>query len=213
LKTMNRTENSEDNFAGAGLEYLERINSCFNENNLNAIEGLAKDLLKAWIEGRRLYICGNGGSAANALHIANDLHYGIGASGESERIVGLRVEALPANIGIVSCLANDIGYENIYAHQIEAKGAEGDILIALSGSGNSENIVRAIKTAKRIGIKSYAILGYSGGKCKHIADIPIHFMIDDMQVAEDTQMIVGHIVMQWLAKNKHRKIAKNNKEF
>ena len=81
---------------------------------------------------RNVYICGNGGSAANAIHIANDFHYGIGACGPGSKLPGLRIEALPSNTGVITCLANDTGYENIYAHQLEVKSQKDDILIVLS---------------------------------------------------------------------------------
>jgi len=182
--------------------YLNKLNSCFSEKIIDQVEFLAKDLLAAWVEGRHVYICGNGGSAANAMHLANDFHYGIGACGPGPKLPGLRVEALPANPGLITCLANDTGYENIYSHQIEVKGRPGDLLIVLSGSGNSGNVVKAIETSKSMGLSSYAILAFSGGKCLDLVDAPIHFQIDDMQIAEDTQLIVGHLCMQWL--NSHK---------
>jgi len=153
-----------------------------------------------------VYICGNGGSAANAMHMANDFHYGIGACGQGPKLPGLRVEALPANAGLITCLANDTGYENIYSHQLEVKGRPGDLLIVLSGSGNSANVVKALETSKTIGLRSYAILAFSGGRCRELADVPIHFQIDDMQIAEDTQLVVGHLCMQWLSSNKPERI-------
>ena len=73
------------------------------------------------------------------------------------------------------------------------------MLIALSGSGNSSNIVRTIEQAKGMGVKSYAVLGFSGGKCKELADVAIHFPVNDMQLSEDLQLVVGHMLMQWLA--------------
>ena len=121
-------------FTNSAFSYLERLLGCFNKTNLEAVENLANELRQAWINGRNVYICGNGGSAANAIHIANDFHYGIGACGPGAKLPGLRIEALPANTGIITCLANDTGYENIYAHQLETKSRKGDILIALSGS-------------------------------------------------------------------------------
>ena len=191
-----------NNFGHDAFLYLERIQECFTEKNLEAAENLASDLHRAWIDGRNVYICGNGGSAANAIHIANDLHYGIGGCGAGKKLPGLRIEALPANTGVITCLANDTGYENIYSHQIEVKCRKGDILIALSGSGNSSNIIKALETAKEKGVKTYAILAFKGGKCIKIADSAIHFEVDDMQIAEDTQLIVGHLCMQWLNRNK-----------
>ena len=198
-KTTTETSNA---FEKSTFSYLERLQQSFNKINILAIETLSKELRQAWIDGRNVYICGNGGSAANAIHIANDLHYGIGACGEGAKLPGLRIEALSANTGVITCLANDTGYENIYAHQLKVKGKRGDILIALSGSGNSPNIIKALETANQIGIQTFAIVAFSGGKCNKIAKNPIHFKINDMQIAEDTQLVVGHLCMQWL--NSHK---------
>ena len=107
-----------------------------------------------------------------------------------------------SNQGIVTCLANDIGYENIFSHQLQVKAAADDILIVLSGSGNSKNILKALRTAKQLKMKSVAILAFDGGESLSLADVSIHFSINDMQIAEDTQLIVGHICMQWLSRNK-----------
>ena len=190
------------NFSQKTETYLHILQASFEPEIVERIEQLSNALLQAWVHGNQVFICGNGGSAANALHIANDFHYGIGACGAPPKLPGLRVEALPANTGIITCLANDTGYENIYSHQLEVKSRPGDLLIALSGSGNSPNIVNALKTAKKLSLKSFAILAFSGGKSKDIADISIHFPVNDMQIAEDTQLIVGHLCMQWLNSNK-----------
>ena len=189
-------------FKNEAQNYINRLNSIFKEENIELIEVLGKEILRAWKDNHNVYICGNGGSGANAIHIANDLIYGIGACGEGKKIPGLQVEALTANPAIITCLANDTGYENIFSYQLKVKGNSGDLLIALSGSGNSENIIKALETAKELGMKSFAILAFSGGKCLNLADISIHFPINDMQIAEDTQLIIGHICMQWLTKNK-----------
>ena len=189
-------------FTKSAFTYLKQLQGCFNTTNLEAVEKLAHELYKAWVDGRNVYICGNGGSAANAIHIANDLHYGIGACGGGKKLPGLRVEALSSNSGIITCLANDTGYENIYSHQLEVKSKRNDLLIALSGSGNSSNIIKALTTANQIGVETFAILAFDGGLCKEIAKTSIHFQINDMQIAEDTQLVVGHLCMQWL--NSHK---------
>jgi len=197
-------------FVAESRAYLKKLNSCFTDENLEIVRTLAADLQQVWIEKRQVFICGNGGSAANALHLANDLHYGIGACGPEPKIPGLRVEALSANTGIITCLANDTGYDNIYSHQLEVKARPGDLLIVLSGSGNSINVVKAIEIASQLGLRSYAIVAFDGGLCKDKVDHTIHFPINDMQVAEDTQMVVGHICMQWLTANKPSKHHKFN---
>lgn len=164
---------------------------------MRLVPSLGAGLHEAWARKSSIYLCGNGGSAGNAIHLANDLLYGVGL----QYGVGMRVEALSANPAVLTCLANDIGYDKIYSEQLRVKANPGDLLIALSGSGNSPNVVAALEMGNALGMKTYAVLGYSGGKCKKLAQFPIHFDIDDMQIAEDLQLIVGHMCMQWLSEN------------
>jgi D-sedoheptulose 7-phosphate isomerase len=192
----------DSSFKSKAWDYLSNLQSCFGDEQIKGIEKLASDLLQAWTNKNQVFICGNGGSAANALHLANDFHYGIGACGPEPKLPGIKVEALAGNQGIITCLANDTGYENIYSHQLKVKANPSDLLIVLSGSGNSKNVVNAILTANKIGMKSYSIVAFTGGKCKELADKSIHFKINDMQIAEDTQLIVGHLCMQWLSNHK-----------
>jgi D-sedoheptulose 7-phosphate isomerase len=193
---------SQTSFALQAQSYLQRLQGCFSAENFDAVESLAQALRQAWVDGRQVFICGNGGSAANALHMANDLHYGIGACGPSPKLPGLRVEALPANSSVITCLANDTGYDNIYAHQLDVKARAQDVLIVLSGSGNSANVIRALETATNLSMTSFSIVAFTGGRCRELADVAIHFAVDDMQIAEDTQLVVGHLCMQWLNANK-----------
>lgn len=186
-------------FINHSASYTKRLNAVMSAFDWTPVELLAHDLLDAWKEGRQLFICGNGGSAGNAIHIANDFLYGISKVEGS----ALRVHALPSNSAVLTCLANDTGYDNIYAHQLSVMANSGDILLVLSGSGNSANIVKAVETAKNYGVKTYGILGYSGGKTKDMVDVPIHFEIDDMQISEDLQIITAHMIMQWLYENRN----------
>ncbi len=178
--------------------YQSRLHKVLAEFNWDPVIELGEWLWDCWCEKRKVFICGNGGSAANACHLANDFIYGI----DLPNGYGLMVEALPANTAILSCLANDTGYDNVFAQQLKVKATKGDVLIVLSGSGNSANVVNAIETANSMGMQSAAIVGFQGGRCKDIAHLPIHFEIDDMQISEDTQVMVGHMLMQWLAKRK-----------
>ena len=93
------------------------------------------------------------------------------------------------------------GMTAIFSEQLKTLGQPGDSLLVFSGSGNSPNVVEAIKTAKALGITCYAIVGFSGGKCKELADHFIHIELDDMQISEDFQCIIGHMLMQWLHQN------------
>jgi D-sedoheptulose 7-phosphate isomerase len=179
-------------------DYSSRLQAILGMTDWSRVEQLAKDLLDCWKTGHQVFLCGNGGSAANAMHIANDLLYGI-ARGHGP---GLRTQALPANASVLTCLANDEGYDDIFSLQLAALAQAGDILIVLSGSGNSPNVLKALEQAKRIGMRSFAILGYAGGKAKAMSDVPIHFAVDDMQISEDLQLIVAHMVMQWLCRHR-----------
>ncbi|MBF0614007.1 MAG: SIS domain-containing protein [Magnetococcales bacterium] len=176
------------------VNYASRLNDVLAKTDWTEIMQLAADMQACWNDKRQLFICGNGGSAGNAIHLANDFLYGIAKSAGK----GLKVHALSANPSVITCLANDIGYDRIYADQLSVLANAGDLLVVLSGSGNSPNIVAVLEQAKKMNVKSYAILGYTGGRCKMLADVPIHFNVDDMQISEDLQMIVGHMLMQWL---------------
>ena len=189
---MNDKENSA--FQAFAASYFERLLEATGQLPLETVKKLADTLLSCWKDGRQVFIFGNGGSAGNAMHLANDLIYGISKTFGS----GLRITALPANGSVTTCLANDEGYESIFSYQLAVLAQPGDIAIALSGSGNSQNVIKALEHCKASGIESYAILGYSGGKSRALADHPIHVAIDDMQISEDLQMTVGHLLMQWL---------------
>ena len=174
--------------------YAERLRAVLQSSDWAGVACLADSLMDCWRDRRQVFLCGNGGSAGNAMHLANDFLYGISKQFGS----GLRVTALPANSSVLTCLANDIDYQSIYSMQLAVLASRGDVLIALSGSGNSPNILKAIDQGKTMGMKTFAVLGYSGGKAKGMADVAIHFPVDDMQIAEDLQLVVGHMVMQWL---------------
>ena len=171
--------------------YQISLTNAWNKINWDLVKILSDDLKSLWKSGKQVFICGNGGSATNANHLANDFLYGI----SPENGKGMKVHSLTANVAVNSCLANDTGYENIFSKQLIALADTNDVLIVFSGSGNSPNVVEAIRMAKTLGMKTHAIIGFDGGKCKELADNPIHIPIDNMQVAEDFQMMIGHIIM------------------
>jgi D-sedoheptulose 7-phosphate isomerase len=179
-------------------DYSARLQMVLRSTDWRSVGQLADALRQCWQHGRQVFLCGNGGSAANAVHLANDLLYGVAPSFGG----GLRVHALPANMAVLTCLANDVGYDEVFSLQLAVQAHADDVLIVLSGSGNSPNIIKAIEAARKIGMRSFAVLGYSGGEAKALVDVPIHFAIDDMQISEDLQLIVGHMVMQRLCKQK-----------
>lgn len=187
---------------GMFAAYAKRLSDTLTGYSWEQVAELADDMLDAWKTGKQVFFCGNGGSAGNAIHLANDFVYALGKTPGS----GIRAHALPANPAVLTCLANDEGYDQIYSIQLGVMARPDDILICFSGSGNSPNILNALEEGKRIGMKSYAVLGFSGGKAKAMADRPIHFAIDDMQIAEDAQLVIGHMLMQYLWTKRHEVI-------
>ena len=178
-------------------DYASRLQDVLASSDWSGVAQLAQKMRECWATGRQVFFCGNGGSAGNAIHLANDFLYGIAKRTGG----GMKVQALSANPAVITCLANDVGYDHIYSEQLAVLGKSGDLLVVLSGSGNSPNILRVLEQAKTMSVKSCAILGYTGGRCKSLADFSIHFPMDDMQIAEDMQLVVGHMLMKWLYQN------------
>jgi D-sedoheptulose 7-phosphate isomerase len=189
---------TESGFQSFSKDYLSRLKRALDLIPAEPLEALAHALMTAWKNKKQVFIFGNGGSAGNAIHLANDFLYGI------SRQLGhaLRVTALPANSAVITCLANDEGYDGIFFRQLAVLAEPGDVAIAFSGSGNSPNILRALEHCATNNIKSFAVLGYSGGKAKDLASHAIHVPVDDMQISEDLQLVVGHLMMQWLYNNR-----------
>ena len=185
---------SDVDFQAFSKDYLSRLKHALDLIPAEPLEALAHALMTAWQQRRQVFIFGNGGSAGNAIHLANDFLYGI----SKQLGHALRVTALPANSAVITCLANDEGYDGIFFRQLAVLADPGDVAIAFSGSGNSPNILRALEYCKANGIESFAVLGYSGGKAKSLASHAIHVPVDDMQISEDLQLVVGHLMMQWL---------------
>lgn len=157
-------------------------------------ENVVKILKKAKNRKRAVYLCGNGGSAANANHFATDLLFGLNKNLGSS----WRVFALSSNPSLLTCLGNDIGYEKIFSKQLESCGRAFDLLIVYSGSGNSANILNALKTARKLKMRSIAFVGFEGGKAKKLADFCLHFPVHDMQISEDLHMITSHLLLRLL---------------
>lgn len=179
-------------------DYLATSARALQQIDLAAVQRLALAMRRVWAAGGQVLMCGNGGSAANAIHLCNDLIYGVSPMGGN----GIRALALTANPSVVTCLANDVSYDQIFAYQVAVQGRAGDLLVVFSGSGNSPNVVNALVEARKRGLMTASILGFTGGKCLALSDIAIHVAVEDMQVAEDCQQLIGHMVARWLAENR-----------
>jgi D-sedoheptulose 7-phosphate isomerase len=176
-------------------EYLERVRGLLDALPAQA-ERFVDVLFEAFERGSTVFLAGNGGSAANASHFGQDLAKGTLASMEARR--RFRVVPLTDNIGFITALANDEGYEAIFEQQLRNLARPGDLLVAISGSGNSPNVLRAVSYARSIGMKTIGVTGFDGGKLKQIADEGVHIPVDDMGMTEALHSVVFHLAMSQL---------------
>ena len=176
-------------------EYLDTLAKLLPELPEQA-DRFIDSLYEAFEKGQRVFIAGNGGSAANASHFGQDLAKGTLASMEQTR--RFKIIPLTDNIGFITALANDEGYDAIFEQQMRNHAEPGDVLVAISGSGNSPNILRAVDYAKSIDMKTIGVTGYDGGKLREVADESVHVPIWDMGMAEALHGVVFHLAMAQL---------------
>ena len=175
-------------------EYIDRLEQGLREINPVAIERVVETLENARQKRRTIFIIGNGGSAATASHMANDLQK-LASQGKS---LAYRAIALTDNVPLITAWANDADYKEVFTRQLEALAQEGDILIVITGSGNSKNIVHAVKWAKATGLKTIAFLGFDGGVVKEVTDHTLLFAEDHYGRVEDAHMILEHMITNYL---------------
>ena len=185
---------------GAKLEvapYLARLNQEIERLDQAALRRWADLIYAAWEQGKFVYIIGNGGSACNASHMAEDL--GKSSLRESdlkdESKKRLKVLSLTDNVGWLLAVGNDVGYDQIFVQQLMNYGSAGDVLIAISGSGNSPNVLAAVDWANRHGLKTFGLTGYRGGKLKAMQQDGLYVELDDMGMVESIHLAVFHWVL------------------
>ena len=180
------------------MNYKEKIGQYF-EMVIDALRDIDQDELIRSIEiiestiqnNKTIYVIGNGGSASTASHIKRDLSNTVGY------LKGMRVNVscLSDNIATITAIANDYSYDLIYKKQLEGRINQGDLVIAVSGSGNSQNIIKAADYAKSVRANIVAMTGYDGGKLKGLAGFNLHVPIDNMQISEDVHLIFNHLII------------------
>jgi len=175
-------------------EYISRLEQGLRSIDPAAIGEVVKVLERARVEQRTLFIIGNGGSAATASHMANDLQK-LASQGKTP---AFRAIALTDNVPLITAWGNDEDYTAVFVRQLEALAHPGDVLIAITGSGNSPNIVRAMEWAKDAGLETIALLGFDGGKARSIADHVLLFAEDHYGRIEDAHMILEHMIANYL---------------
>ena len=184
-----------DDAAEFARRYLQYLNDVLQAIDPEAIARFVKTLLEARARDAVVYFIGNGGSAATANHFANDLAIGTNSYEKPFRVI-----SLADNQSIITAIGNDFGYEEVFVRQLRVMGKSGDVLVAISASGNSLNLIRAIEYAGSVDIKTVAITAFDGGRMKQIANEVIHVHTGPKEYgpAEDAHMVLDHLVGSYL---------------
>ena len=171
-------------------EYKSKLLGTLETIDLAKVDEIIALLVRARDEDRQIFVCGNGGSAATANHFACDMVKGA-SYGKDKRF---RITALSEQIPTLTAYANDVGYDAVFVEQLKNFARDGDVLIALSGSGNSPNVVRAVEYANSIGCLTVGLSGRDGGKLKPLSKLNVHIADDHMGRIEDAHMTVCHMI-------------------
>lgn len=174
--------------------YLSELMKSIDELPIEKIERIVNELKKAYRKNKHVFIMGNGGSAATASHFVCDLSKGTMVKGKKR----FRVIGLTDNVPLLTALGNDVSYGEVFKAQLENIAAKGDIVIVFTGSGNSPNILRAVRYANSIGAVSIGFTGFSGGKLKGLAKISLIVPSNNMERVEDIHLILEHLIKLFL---------------
>jgi D-sedoheptulose 7-phosphate isomerase len=179
-------------------DYLSNLKDVLDRLPLKPIDEIVRAIEQARDAGRQIFVIGNGGSAATASHMMNDLCKGtLGHKGDAPW-PRLRVIALTDNVSLMTAWANDTDYNHIFSEPLKNLAQRGDILVAISASGNSPNIIAAVEAAKRIGVSVIGLTGFTGGKLSKMADVSLIVASDGYGPVEDVHMILDHIITSYL---------------
>jgi len=179
------------NFGPGVSEYLGGLKAVIDELDIGCVTHVMERLLAAYRRQSSVYVFGNGGSASTASHFVNDFNKGVSEQLET----GFRFFCLNDNVPTLMAVANDISYDRIFALQLKNYLRPGDVVIAISGSGKSDNVIEAVRYANERGAETIGIVGFDGGLLKELAQHCIHVPVDDMQKVEDIHLVINHVMM------------------
>lgn len=171
--------------------YLEHEIETLRALDVDAIDAALNLLLKAFENGNTIYIFGNGGSSATASHFQNDFNKGVSEHTEKK----FNFLCLNDNVATMMAVANDIGFEEVFRFQLRGHLKPGDLVVAISGSGNSANVINAAEYAKECGNQIIGLTGFGGGKLRELSDVSLHVPVNSMQITEDVHMVFDHLMM------------------
>ena len=175
----------------AYADEMSRAGKCIDPA---AFDRAAAILLEAYLRGARMFSCGNGGSASIANHVQCDHVKGVRTTTD----LAPQVLSLSTNVELLTAIANDMGYENVFVYQLQSQSRPGDVLMAVSSSGRSANIVRALEWARDHGLRTIAITGFDGGQARTVAEVSLHVECTNYGVVEDLHQAVMHALAQYI---------------
>jgi D-sedoheptulose 7-phosphate isomerase len=179
-------------------EYLSEVRRCLEALPSADVARFVECLERAYHEDRQVYLIGNGGSAATASHMACDLAKNVYPPASTGTVRRFRVTSLTDNVALITALANDCGYDRIFSEQLSNLLQKDDLLIAVSASGNSPNILDAIALARERGAKTAALLGFDGGRARDMVDVALVVNSSDYGHVEDLHIVLNHLVAAWM---------------
>jgi D-sedoheptulose 7-phosphate isomerase len=185
--------------------FLDRVGLELGKIDPAEIKSLADAVFECYEKKRTVFLCGNGGSGSNASHFCEDLGKGtlLRKDFDNDDKRRLRVLSLTDNTPYILAWGNDEGFERVFVEQLKNLAGPGDLLIAISGSGNSPNVLRAVEWANRNGLKTFGCTGFTGGKLRGLAHHELHVPLDDMGIVESIHLTAFH----WVVDDLHRRIS------
>lgn len=178
-------------------DYFSRLQKELEQIDLSEVERMSDAIYQAWVDERFVFIFGNGGSGTTASHMSEDLGKGLQRTADffDDSKKRLKVMSLTDNAGWILAVGNDISYDQIFQQQLMNYGSRGDLVIAISGSGNSPNILTAVEWANDQGLKTFGLTGFDGGKLKEVQQDGVHVPLDDMGMVESIHLSLFHWVI------------------
>lgn len=209
---MDKNKKINNNFAESALHfidsYFQEVIKCIVLLEKQSIEQMIEIIMEAYRKDKKIYVLGNGGGASTASHIACDLGKGTLARVYDRQEKRLHVLSLTDNVALMTAYANDLSYDDIFLQQLRNLVERGDIVIGISGSGNTKNVLNAISYAKKVGAKTIGLTGFNeGGKLAQIADVSLIVKTSHYGPLEDVHMMIGHLVSAAVASAKHTESA------
>ena len=199
-RTITRNKAAITRFAG---DYFEGLKKVIDRVDAQQVTALIEDLQRAYDADQQVFIVGNGGSAGTASHMACDLAKTVLGKVPDKTKKRFRVMSMTDNVPLITALSNDFGFQHVFTEQLQLFARRGDLLIVITGSGNSPNLVHAVERAREMGLRTAGLLGFGGGKVGPLLDTPVLVPDFSYGYVEDLHMVFDHLITAWFCRQFH----------